>query len=50
MTYVDKVVGLVILMVFLLFIWSKFTQQSMKDILIEIRDMLADKEEEIPTK
>lgn len=48
MTYLDSVVGLAIIMAFFLYIWSKFTQQSMKQILGEIRDMLADaKDDEV---
>lgn len=46
MTYLDGLVGLLVLIVFILWVFSKFTQQSIKDILIEIRDMLAEQKEE----
>jgi|18_taG_2_1085343.scaffolds.fasta_scaffold09812_6 hypothetical protein len=50
MTYLDSFVGLIVLVTFGLFIWSKFTQQSMKELLGEIRDMLANNDEEVPKK
>jgi len=51
MTYLDSLVGLIVLVSFGLYIWSKFTQQSRKQMLGEIRDLLSgSNEEETPLK
>ncbi len=43
----DSIIGIVIVIVFILIIWSKITKQTVKEVVMDIKDMFSGGSEEV---